>query len=52
MTLLLVAVLAFAAGVTVGAMFVTRNAHRILARLSPPERIAFARKVNAAARDR
>jgi len=48
----LVAFLAFLAGVLVGAGLVIRNAHRILARLSQPERVAFARKVTLAARDR
>lgn len=45
--LVVVAVLAFALGVTVGGLLAVRNTHRIVARLPGPERVAFARKVNA-----
>lgn len=48
--LVIVAVLAFIAGVTVGGLVTIRNAHRLVARLPGPERIAFARKVSARAR--
>ena len=44
---IVVVVLAFVAGVLAGAGVVTRNTHRIVARLSGAERVAFARKVNA-----
>lgn len=50
--LLIVALAAFAVGVVVGAFLVTRNTHRLVARLPQPERIAFARRVNAVVRDR
>lgn len=45
--LVVVAVLAFGLGIAVGALLVVRNTHRIVARLPGPERVAFARKVNA-----
>lgn len=46
MTLLIV-VIAFALGVAVGGLLVARNTHRLVARMPGPERVAFARKVNA-----
>lgn len=51
MILLLLAVLAaFVAGVLTGVFVVSRNAHRLVARLPRAERMAFARKVNTLAR--
>lgn len=37
-------------GVALGFVAAARNAHRLVARLPEPERVAFARKVHAAAR--
>lgn len=48
--LLLVAVLMFLAGVAVGGWVAARRMHVLVARLTPEQRMRFARKVNAAAK--
>lgn len=48
--LVVVAVLALVCGAAVGFVAGSRNAHRIVARLSPQQKLAFARKVSQAAK--
>lgn len=48
--IVLLLVVAFLAGVGVGALLVVRSTPRLVARLPHAERLAFARKVNQLAR--